>query len=158
MIIKKSDKDLTIYLDKIKIFLDPNKPKEDNINILSDYQKNLNTNKFFNLPGEYEIQGLQFNSYLNNKKLIFVFGYHNIKFLYLTEEPKDDLINHIFNEWGEIDIIIIDAKLNNLPKIKNKLKFKIIIDVDNKNNLKGEKAKEIKINPKKIEEKSFIIV
>ena len=160
MIIKKIHDDLEILLDNKRIIFDPTKIKDnlDCITILSDIQKNLNTNKFFNLPGEYEVQGVYFKGYLSNKSLIYVFNYKGINFIYLTDNINDGLLNQILDEWGEIDIALIKSKLPDLLKIKNKLKLKILIDVDNKNNIKGEKVKEAKINVKKIEEKDYILV
>ncbi|MCS7184078.1 MAG: hypothetical protein NZ866_01880 [Patescibacteria group bacterium] len=158
MIIKKTDDEIELDLEKTKIFFDPSKIKEGNIIILSDPKRNLNTNKFFNLSGEYETGGVYFRSYFNKDKLIFVFKINFTNLVYLTENLTDEILTNIFNEWGEIDIALINCHLNDFQKIKNKLKFKVIIDINNKNNLKGEKIKTIKINFKKIEEKNFILI
>ncbi|GIW66023.1 MAG: hypothetical protein KatS3mg094_542 [Candidatus Parcubacteria bacterium] len=158
MIIKKDNSVVVIILNKNKILLDPPKPLEGFINILSDPQKNLNTNKFFNMPGEYEVEGVYLRIYFNKKNLISVFRINEVNFIYLNEDLSDELLNFILTEWSELDIALIRNKINILDKIKNKLKFKMIIDLDNKNNLKGEKIKELKINSKKIEEKNIILV
>ncbi|GIW66395.1 MAG: hypothetical protein KatS3mg095_0293 [Candidatus Parcubacteria bacterium] len=157
MIIKKIDSDLEIILDKTKIYVDPSKPKFGYINILSNPEKNLNTNKFFNMPGEYEAEGIYLKGYQNNKQLVFVFNFNGINSIYLTEDLTEKTGKLILDEWQEINIALIKNKINSLDKIKNKLKFKLIVDIENKNNLRGEKAKEIKINIKKLDEKNIIL-
>jgi hypothetical protein len=158
MLVKKNKDELIIELEKNKFIFDPSQVKEGDINILSDPLKNLNTNKFFNLSGEFEVGNVSFKSYLNKNFLIFVFRYNNVNWIYLKEDLIDDTLNDLYKEWGEIEIAFINGNLKDLNKIKNKLKFKIIIDIDNKNKLKGEKInKELKINFKKIEEVNYII-
>lgn len=160
MVIKKEQNHLEITLDNNnKVIFDSEKTTEkDCITILSDIRRNINIDKIFNLPGEYEIKELYFRGYLNSENLIFVFNYKGVNFIYITEDIENNLLNQIFNDWGEIDIALIKNKIGNLSKLQNRLKFKIIVDIDDKNKLKGEKTKEIKINLKKIEAKNYLLV
>lgn len=158
MIIRKNRESFEILINNQKILFDPLKIQEDGIVILSDINKNINTNKFFNLPGEYEVNNIYIRGYAGDKNIIFVLRINDLNLIYLTENLSQELLNEIFNKWGEIDIALLRNKLNDLDKIKNKLKLKIMVELENKNNLKGEKAKEIKINSKKLEEKNYLLI
>ncbi|MGC8981643.1 MAG: hypothetical protein ACP5JU_01710 [Minisyncoccia bacterium] len=156
MIIQKFGGGIKMEVGEEKFFLDPDKIYE-GINILTDLNKNINVDKIFNLPGEYEVNDLFLFGYINNKNdLAFVFLNRFIKGIYFREELNEDLIKKINEEFGNLDIVIFN-KCKNYDKIKDKLRPKVLITLDQKFP-KAEKTKRVKINIKNIGEGNYILV
>ncbi len=158
MEIKKLEEGLEIKLNDLKIAVDTLKTKTADIKILTDIKKNINQDKIFNLPGEYEVGGIFIRGYRNNERLIFIFGTRETKIILVDGEIKEDILKQIKQEFGDSLDIGIFKNIKNWQKLKNDLKLKIVIITDKAENFKGEKAKEIKINMKKIEEKDYLLV
>jgi hypothetical protein len=156
MIIQKFGEGIKIEIGEEKIFLDTGKIYE-GVNILTDLSKNINIDKIFNLPGEYEVNDLFLFGYINKKNnLAFLFLNRFIKGIYFREELEENLIKKISEEFGNLDFVIFD-KCKNYDKIKERLKPKIVITLDQKFP-KAEKTNKVKINIKKIEEGNYILV
>jgi len=157
MIVKKENEGVKILLNNQEIYFDTKSPYKDKVNFYSQLNKFENIDKIFSLPGEYEIENIHFQVFRNNKSLVIVGFFSNVKFIYLTEDLKEENLKNIYQNFGDIEIVILNGKVNNIKDIKNKFNFIILIDINGKNNLKSEKVKEVKINVKKLEEKYFTL-
>ena len=157
MEIKKIDTGCEIKLNETQIYINPSKIIKDSINILSDFTKKINFDKVFNLPGEYEVNGLYIKGYKNLNNIIYVLSTRETKILFADEDIKEDIINSIYSDFGEFDVAILQ-NIKNFEKLKDKLKFKVVIFLEKNPKIKGEKVDKIKLNLKKLEEKTYLLV
>lgn len=157
MEIKKIDSGCEIKLNETKIYLNPDKPIKDSVNILSDITKKINFDKIFNLPGEYEVNSFYIKGYKNLNKIVYVISTRETTIIFADEDLKEDIIDSIYNDFKEIDIAILQ-NIKNFEKLKDRLKFKVEIFLDKSSKIKAEKLDKIKLNLKKLEEKSYLLV
>lgn len=157
MEIKKIGTGCEIKLNEIKIYINPPKIIKESVNILSDLAKKINFDKIFNLPGEYEVNGLYIKGYKNLNKIIYILSTRETKILFADEDIKEDIINSIYTDFGELDIAILQD-IKNFEKLKNRLKFKVEIFLEKAPKVKVEKTDKIKLNLKKLEEKAYLLV
>jgi len=158
MLVKREHNGIKMVLNNQEIYFDIESPYKDKINFFTELNKFENVDKIFSLPGEYEIENIHFQVFSSNKNLVIVGFFSGVKFIYLKEDLKEENIKNIYQNFGDIDIIILNGRVDNLKEIKNKFNSIILIDNGDKNNLKAEKVKEVKINIKKLEEKYFALV
>ncbi len=157
MEIKKIENGCEIKLNENKIYLDPIKIQKDSINILSELTRKINYDKVFNLPGEYEINGIFIRGFRDNDKVIYVLYTRETKIIFVNGEISEEILNEIYREFGEFDIAILkNINQKNYEKIKDKLKFKVEIFLTNSPK-KVEKVNSAKINLKKLEEASYLL-
>lgn len=157
MEIKKIENGCEIKLNENKIYLDPIKIQKDSINILSELTRKINYDKVFNLPGEYEINGIFIRGFRDNDKVIYVLYTRETKIIFVNGEISEEILNEIYREFGEFDIAILkNINQKNYEKIKDKLKFKVEIFLTSSPK-KVEKVNSAKINLKKLEEASYLL-
>lgn len=157
MEIKKIENGCEIKLNENKIYLDPIKIQKDSINILSELTRKINYDKVFNLPGEYEINGIFIRGFRDNDKVIYVLYTRETKIIFVNGEISEEILNEIYREFGEFDIAILkNINQKNYGKIKDKLKFKVEIFLTSSPK-KVEKVNSAKINLKKLEEASYLL-
>lgn len=158
MEIKKIEKGCEIKFNENKIFLDPPKIQKDSINILSELERKINYDKVFNLPGEYEVNGIFIRGFRLKDKITFVLTTRETTMLFVNKEINEEIIQDIYNEFKEFDICVFkNINLQNYEIIKNKLKPKVDIFLENTPKQKVEKVSSIKLNLKKLEEVSFLL-
>lgn len=143
--------------DEVNIFLDPVEIFEEDINIITDPSRNINHDRIFNLPGEYELGGVVINGF-NGGKYSFLIN-NSMQFFYFTSQPTEELINDIKENFGDIDCVIA-------PEIKKpeifleKLGAKMFVTYDKPLKVGGfdyEKTRNIKLNHKKISRATYFL-
>lgn len=158
MEIKKFEKGCEIKFNENKIYLDPLKIQKDSINILSDLTKKINYDKVFNLPGEYEVNGIFIKGYRNQDRIVFVLSTRETVIIFINGNPDEAVIEELYREFNSFDIAILkNIDYKNYEKIKDRLKFKVDIFLENSPK-KVEKVDNIKLNLKKLEEASYLLI
>ena len=110
----------------VNIFLDPVKISNEDINIITDPTKNINNDRVFNLPGNYELNGVMIAGF-NGEKYAFLIK-DTISILYFVVPLPAKTIQEIQEAFGDIDCVIA-------PEIKDskifieKLGVKIFITI-----------------------------
>lgn len=157
MEIKKNYDYFELILDGEKFILDPSKLSRESPVILSDISRNINKDKIFNSPGEYNIGNIYFWGFANKNYIVYLFESEEGTFLYSREILSDETIKKIKSLRKNIDtFLVVDFFDKNL--IDN-FKPKIIFTNKNINleKFKKEKIDKIKINLKKVENLLFIL-
>jgi len=157
MEVKKIKEGYELKFNENTIILDPQQVQKDSINILSEIERKINYDKVFNMPGEYEVNGLSIRGFRNDDKVIYLFYTRESSFIYINGEANEEVLNEIKKEYNEIDIALL-KNTKNVEKIKNKFNTKVIIYLENAPKSKVEKVKSLKLNLKKLEEKEYLLV
>jgi len=156
MEIKKIDNHYQLFLDESKFIFDPPKINEEDSIILTDISLNLNKDKIFNSPGEYNVGDVFFWGFANKNLLSYFFQGKEGNLLYASNEILEDNLKKIKMIAKEIDVLFF---LNFFEeKFVSFFKPKIILT--NKNvdlsNFKKQKGDKLKVNLKKVEKLIFI--
>ena len=156
MDIVKNDNYFQIILDNVSFLIDPAHLNFDTPIILTDYNKNLNKDKIFSSPGEYNIGSVYFWGFNNYDRIIYYFKSTEGSLLLLVNKLKDDVLKRIKLINKEIDAFFF---INFLDKeIISIFKPKLIlvdrnIDIPN---FKKQIGKRLKVNLKKVDKLVFI--
>ncbi len=160
MEIKKIDNYCELIFENEKFILDPPSPKpiEGSAIILTDISLNLNKDKIFNSPGEYNIGNVNFFGFLEKNSVSYLFKNEEGGLLYFTKDLSEETIKKL-----KINKFVVDAIFS--PKLSeevfSKLKPKIIITFEDinlpKHSFKKEKGEKFKINLKKVENIIYIL-
>lgn len=157
MEIKKTPLGWEIEFNELKIYLDPYQPQKDHLNILSNIEPKINYGTVFSLPGEYEINNIFIKGYRAKDKIAYVLTTRETTILFINGSLDEEILKNIKNDFKEVDIGIY-GKIEDYEKIKNLLKSKIDIFLEKAPKVKVEKVKTIKLNPKKLEEKAYLLI
>lgn len=157
MEIKKIPLGWTIEFNEIKITLDPRQFHEGHFNILSNLNPKINNKTTFSLPGEYEVNNVFIKGYQAKDKIIYILATRETTILFVSDSFDEDTLRKIKNDFKEIDIGIY-KNIGNYEKIKNILKSKVDIFLEKAPKIKVEKTKGLKLNLKKLEEKSYLLI
>ncbi len=157
MEIKKTPLGCEITFNETKIYLDPQKPQENYLNILSNISPKINCGTNFSLPGEYEVENIFIKGYQVKDRIVYILTTRETTILFINGNVDEEVLKNIKNEFKEIDIGIY-KNLDNYEKIKNVLKSKVDIFLEKSPKIKVEKVKGVKLNLKKLEEKAFLLI
>lgn len=163
MIIKKTpeNKFVLSYDKTAKVYLDPNRV-EAGVNILTDWERNINDGRIFNLTGQYEAGNFYFQAFLQSKlksaeakKLFFIIrDNEGLNYLYCPTDISDAVLKEISLEFEKIDAVLFkELSAGSISKIKSYFKPLVWIGFSDRSralDLKREKTNEVKINSKKI--------
>jgi hypothetical protein len=156
MEIKKLNNHYELFLDETRFVFDPPKVQEGNNIILTNISLNLNKDKIFNAPGEYNVEEVFFWGFNDKNSLSYLFQGKEGKLLYAVNEILEENIKKIRMIAKEIDALFF---LNFFDeKVVSIFKPKIILTNKKINLPKFEKQKgaKLKINFKKVEKLIFI--
>jgi hypothetical protein len=156
MEIKKLNNHYELILDETRFVLDPPKVQEGSNIILTDISLNLNKDKIFNAPGEYNVEEVFFWGFDDKNSLSYIFQSKEGNLLYAVSEILEENLKKIRMIAKEIDALFFlnffDEKIVSLFKSKVILTNKKI-DLPKFEKQKGDK---LKINLKKVEKLIFI--
>jgi len=156
MEIKKIDSHYELFLDEIRFVFDPPKVQEGSNIILTDISLNLNKDKIFNSPGEYNVGEVFFWGFNDKNSLSYLFKGKEGNLLYAVSEILEENLKKIRMIAKEIDALFFlnffDEKIVSLFKPKIILTNKKI-DLPKFEKQKGDK---LKVNLKKVEKLIFI--
>lgn len=157
MEIKKLDNHYEIEFKTAKFLVDPPRISEDNYIILTDVEKNLNRDKIFNSPGEYNIGEVYFRGFANKNKLSFLFEEEDERLFYFDEKMEENVKKEIRMISREIEVIF-SPNFNDIDTLKE-FKTKVLITEREINlpKFNKEKGSKIKINSKKVDNLVFIL-
>jgi hypothetical protein len=156
MEIKKLNNHYELILDETRFVLDPPKVQEGSNIILTDISLNLNKDKIFNAPGEYNVEEVFFWGFDDKNSLSYIFQSKEGNLLYAVSEILEENLKKIRMIAKEIDALFFlnffDEKIVSLFKSKVILTNKKI-DLPKFEKQKGDK---LKVNLKKVEKLIFI--
>jgi len=156
MEIKKLDNHYELFLDDTRFVFDPMKIHEGHNIILTDISLNLNKDKIFNAPGEYNVGEVFFWGFADKASLSYLFQGKEGNLFYATNEILEENLKKIRMITKEIDALFLlnffDEKIVSLFKPKIILTNKKI-DLPKFEKQKGDK---LKVNFKKVEKLIFI--
>jgi hypothetical protein len=156
MEIKKLNNHYELFLDETRFFLDPPKVQEGSNIILTDISLNLNKDRIFNSPGEYNIGEVFFWGFADKNFLSYLFKSKEGSLFYAVDEILEENLKKIRMITKEIDALFFvnffDEKIVSLFKPKIILTNKKI-DLPKFEKQKGDK---LKVNLKKVEKLIFI--
>ena len=155
MEVKKLNNHYELVLDSINFILDPPSISEGTNIILTDIKKNINHNRIFNSPGEYNVGDIYFWGLGSKNFISYLFTNKEGSLLY-SKELDEGMIKNIRMIKKEIDALFLvdffDEKIVSL--------FKPAIILTNKNvnlpKFEKEKGDKLKVNLKKVDKLIFI--
>lgn len=156
MEIKKLNEGFEVIFETAKILFDIASLKEAPL-ILTDKERNLNEDRIFNSPGEYNVGEVYFWGLDNKDSLAFLFEENGYSLIYFKKDLDENVKKQIKFLKREIEIIF-SPEISNLGLVKE-LKSKMLITSKNVS-LQGfsqEKGEKIKFNPQKVENLIFIL-
>jgi hypothetical protein len=156
MEIRKLDSHYELFLDGTRFVFDPPKIEEGNNIILTDISLNLNKDRIFNSPGEYNVSEVFFWGFDNKNYLSYFFQGKEGNLLYIQSEILEENLKKIKMIVKEIDALFIlnffDEKIISF--------FKPSLILTNKNidlpKFEKQKGDKLKVNLKKVEKLIFI--
>jgi hypothetical protein len=157
MDIKKINASVKIE-NSVNIFLDPIKISKESINIITDPARNINYDKVFNLPGDYELNNVLIRGFAAEKYIFLI--KIDLTVLYFQIQPTEQIINQIQSEFNQIDCVIT-SEIKNPEMFLEKLGVKIFITLDKPLKIQGfdfVRSSNLKINPKKLTETSCLLL
>lgn len=143
--------------NSINMFLDPVKVLDGGVNIITDASKNINYDRVFNLPGDYELNGIMIKGFSGEKYSFLIKDDASI--LYFVNSLPQKALEEIFESYGEIDCIIA-PEVNKPEMYIEKIGVKMFITFNKPLKISGlafEKTHLVKINPKKITKTSYFL-
>ena len=155
MEVKKINNHYELVLDNVNFILDPSSVSEAANIILTDIKKNINYDRIFNSPGEYNIGDVYFWGLANKEFITYLFTNKEGSVLY-SKELNEETIKKIRLIQKELDAIFLidffDEKIVSL--------FKPSLILTNKNinlpKFNRQKGDKLKVNLKKVERLIFV--
>jgi hypothetical protein len=156
MEIKKNNSYFEIIIDEEKFIFEGEKENPELPLILSDFSLNLNKDKIFNSPGEYNVGEIYFWGFANKNSIVYLFKSKEGNLLYSIEDLKEEIKKKIKFLVKNIDVLFLFNFFS--PDLINEFKPKVV--VTNKNvsldKYKKEKTDKVKINLKKVDNLLFV--
>ena len=158
MNIEKTQSGINIKIENsVNIFLDPVKISDGDVNIITDPQKSINHSKIFNLPGDYELNGVLIKGF-DGEKYAFLIK-DDVSVLCVAAALPQNTIDEIRENYGEIDCII-SPEISKPEILIEQFGIKIFITFNKPvkiNDYSFEKTRFVKINPKKLSRASYFL-
>lgn len=155
MNVRKINNYYELFLGNVNFIFDPPSVCEGVNIILSDISKNINYNKIFNSPGEYNVGDVYFWGFASKNFITYLFDSQEGSLLY-SKELSEEIIKKIKMIKKEIDVLF----LVNYFDEKNVSLFKPSLILTNKNikfeKFKFSKGDKLKVNLKKVDNLIFI--
>jgi hypothetical protein len=105
MEIKKLDNHYELFLDETRFVFDPPKVQEGSNIILTDISLNLNKDKIFNAPGEYNVGEVFFWGFADKTSLSYLFKGKEGSLFYAVDEILEENLKKIRMIAKEIDAL-----------------------------------------------------
>ncbi len=156
MEVKKNNNYFELIFDEEKFILDPPTLNQEVSVILSDISKNINKDKIFNSPGEYNVNDVYFWGFSNKNYFVYLFESKEGTFLYSREILTEETIKKIKSLRKNVDALLFVDFFN--KDFYSYFKPKIILTNKDINfeKFKKEKGDKIKANLKKVENLLFV--
>jgi len=157
MEIKKIDNYSEVNFETASFLFDPPKILKDKALIFSDSEKDINDDKIFSSPGEYNISEVYFWGFENKGKLVYLFEENGYTLLYFDKNLEENVKKQIKILRKEIDVFF-SPNIENIDLVKDFKVSAVIVEKDiNLPKFNKEKGEKIKFNPKKVESLLFIL-
>lgn len=154
----KLENSITLYLDPTdpsKVLVDRSaaeapETKGKSISIITDPNKNINHDRVFNLPGEYELQGVIIKGFASNPYAFLIKD--ELSLLYFVSQPSETILAEIKTDCDRIEVIVA-GQVKNPEQLREKLGADVFITTAAPTQLpsvKTEKTNLIKLNPRKL--------
>lgn len=158
MEIIKKDNYCEIYIDNQRFVLDPPNSAETPPLIFTDPSLNLNKDKIFNSPGEYNVGNVYIWGFADINYISYLFESKEGRVFYLIEKLSEETIKKIKVNKFDIDALIIKNKKEIDAQI---LQFKPRVifsfkDIDLPK-FQKQKASRIKVNLNKVKNLIYIL-
>jgi hypothetical protein len=153
---RKKNNYFELVFESVSFVIDPPNLNFQPPIILTDFQKNINKDKIFNSPGEYNVSDVYFWGFENNGLISYLFKNKEGNILFSLNNLTEETLKKIKLMTKEISVLFLINFFDD--KFVSTFKPNLILTNKNINLAKFEKQKgdKLKINLKKVNNLIFI--
>lgn len=139
------------------ICADPQKITAGTVAIITDEARNINHDRIFNLPGEYELQGVIIKGFGRGPYVFLVKD--EISLLYFTGDLNEAVLDEIKTDCSQVEVVLSN-QIKDPAKLQVKVGAAVFVTTEKPaqlNSIKTEKTNSVKINSRKLAAASYYL-